>query len=391
MLRRVPLFVGFALVLVAGGCASSVKTETAALPSAHLVTATGPWKASHVPSPQGAVHASLVAVSCLSTTACEAVGNYVPFSGVSEPFAEVWNGTGWAVQSMLMPPGAGPIGAMVRGVSCAGTICLAVGNYETTTGAYSLFGEQLNGSTWSLQAIAPPTDYLNQSGQSLAMTSDSCSSPTSCLAVGWYNSADGGQNLTYQWNGASWSYVTNQGPNPGKSVSCSPSGFCEATDNIHAYQWNDGSWSQQPLPDPDDAFSTVSCASATFCAALGPDTAATVPTDDAAVWNGASWSQVPNLSFGYNGANLDAITCSTNESCVAVGTLGLSAINYGIPLAEQVTLTGWRTQVTPHSASAPLNDLFAVACDPSFAKCFAVGDTAKTSPGPVTPVVLTAS
>jgi hypothetical protein len=110
--RRLYLVLGTLVVLLAAACSSAVRASTPFTPVA--LSAATSWKSSHVTPPKGAVHSSLVGVSCTATTSCEAVGNYYTFSGVSQPFGEGWNGTAWTAQSMPMPSDASPFGVIVR-------------------------------------------------------------------------------------------------------------------------------------------------------------------------------------------------------------------------------------------------------------------------------------
>jgi hypothetical protein len=66
----------------------------------------------------------LVGVSCPTSTACIAVGDYGGVSAVA--FAEVWDGTTWSIQSMPAPDGW----AYPQSVVCWSTTgCESVGEY----------------------------------------------------------------------------------------------------------------------------------------------------------------------------------------------------------------------------------------------------------------------
>src|SRR5215472_22971 len=78
-------------------------------------------------------------VTCLSATACTAVGSYARGTLV-----ESWNGTTWSV--VPSPNPAGPGSGSLYSVSCAAAdACAAVGSGTTGT-----LAEAWNGSTWSV-------------------------------------------------------------------------------------------------------------------------------------------------------------------------------------------------------------------------------------------------
>jgi len=73
---------------------------------------------------------ALLGVSCKSATSCTAVGYYVNDS-TSVTLAERWNGTSWTIQSTPNPTGGSLL--QLNGVSCTSTVaCTAVGQYIIT-------------------------------------------------------------------------------------------------------------------------------------------------------------------------------------------------------------------------------------------------------------------
>jgi hypothetical protein len=87
-----------------------------------------------VPSPnagRATTANSLNGVSCTSPTACTAVGTYAN-SAADKTLAESWNGTSW---SILPSPNAGLPDALnvLNGVSCVSTTaCTAAGEYHSS-------------------------------------------------------------------------------------------------------------------------------------------------------------------------------------------------------------------------------------------------------------------
>jgi hypothetical protein len=95
--------------------------------------------------------------------------------------AEVWDGTTWAVQST--PNQSGAPGSALVGVSCtSATSCEAVGFYDNSFASRVTLAEVWNGTTWAVQSTPIPTDVTFS-----ALGGVSCPSATSCEAVGAYS------------------------------------------------------------------------------------------------------------------------------------------------------------------------------------------------------------
>jgi hypothetical protein len=129
----------------------------------------------------------LLGVSCVSPTACTAVGEYVNNDGVQVTLAEHWNGTTWTTQTTPNPNGA--TNSVLLGVSCtSATACTAVGEYVNPNGVWVTLAEHWNGTTWTIQTSPNPRGGTNNLLQGV-----SCTSTTACIAVGAYNNPDGNQ------------------------------------------------------------------------------------------------------------------------------------------------------------------------------------------------------
>jgi hypothetical protein len=119
--------------------------------------------------------------------------------------AEAWNGSTWTILPTPSPrlPGGG---AELNSVSCtSSTSCMAVGETQVfhVPGGYLIphpFAESWNGSKWSMVA----TPALTNSGASL--NGVSCTSTSSCMAVGNEGT------LAEAWNGTAWSVVKTPRP-----------------------------------------------------------------------------------------------------------------------------------------------------------------------------------
>jgi hypothetical protein len=191
------------------------------------------WSIQPLPKP-----ASLYAVSCTSPTACTAVGEG---NGTS---AARWDGMRWSFQSTPSPsvPSAVVTGinTALDDVSCtSSTACIAVGNYsyeeyEEYEGYSYLVGVQLtlaerwDGKRWSIQPTPNPSD-----SNEAELNGVSCTSRTACIAVGDDYAPGGRVTLAERWDGRRWSIQPT--PNqPGsdetmlRAVSCTSPTACTA-------------------------------------------------------------------------------------------------------------------------------------------------------------------
>ena len=127
-------------------------------------------------------------VSCTSSTACTAVGNYhyeeyeqqgdySYLNGVQLTLAERWNGKRWSIQATPDPSDSTEVELL--GVSCTSSIaCVAVGDYVAREGRVT-FAERWDGKGWSIQPTPNPSG-----SQEAKLESVSCTSGTACTAVG---------------------------------------------------------------------------------------------------------------------------------------------------------------------------------------------------------------
>jgi hypothetical protein len=86
------------------------------------------WTVQKTPRPRPGNNSTLNAVSCVSARACLAVGSYAVGGSLSVTLAERWNGTRWTVQK-TPDPARGQEDSL-NGVSCVtATACVAVGGF----------------------------------------------------------------------------------------------------------------------------------------------------------------------------------------------------------------------------------------------------------------------
>jgi len=316
-------------------------------------------------------HGQVQAVSCPSVSACTAVGYYLDRAGKDVPLAEAWNGTSWTQQTAVSPAGAQVPG--LDGVSClSASFCEAVGVPNESGLSSSVFAEDWNGSSWTLQSMPSPAGAT-----SVLLTAVSCTSASFCEAVGSYVSSDTILGLAEEWNGTAWTVQ----PTPSQAgvttqldgVSCVSPTFCEAADfyGAETEEWNGTSWTTQSVPFPSGMTSpgliSVSCPSVTFCEAVGVyDDPNATPAGMllAEVWNGTSWQEQSLPSSGAISQVLQAVACASATFCEAVGyqEVYVSGVDTFHALADVWRKGAWHLQHPPSASGAAITDLAGVSC-----------------------------
>jgi len=245
--------------------------------SATVCTAVGPgayrwsgttWATQPTPT-KGNDGSILKDVSCTTATACTAVGyyrNYLNHFVYVFTLAEEWNGLAWSIQPT---PNPNTFDSVLDGVSCvSATACTAVGS-----GVNAPLAERWNGTGWSIQPTPKPAGT-----QPVVLFSVSCPTTTACTAVGYYTSAAGSTPLAEHWNGTAWTIQpTPSLPGAGvlEHVACTTTSACTAVgwggaDGSLVEHWNGTAWTIQPTPNlPGGTLSGVSCTTATACTAVG--------------------------------------------------------------------------------------------------------------------------
>lgn len=158
------------------------------------------WMVQRTPNPAGARHSQLVGVSCPSMSFCIAVGYSTHGGGALVALAERWRGGSWSMQRTPKPAGAGT--GVLSGVSCVSrTACIAVGYFTDRAGVAVALAEHWDGASWSVQRTPNPRGAAYS-----YLVGVSCASQKSCTSVGAVREP-GGQEvvLAEHWNGASWS------------------------------------------------------------------------------------------------------------------------------------------------------------------------------------------
>ena len=289
------------------------------------------WRIQHTILPKGAESSGFSGVSCVSATACTAVGSAFHKAGSrSVNLAEVWNGTSWRVQAIPTPKGS--TGGDLSAVSCTSrSACTAVGFYDNAARHVLAVAERWNGRAWRIQALPRPAKVTQLSGVS-------CSAARACTAAGYYVGPKGTRPLAEAWNGRTWHIQAVPLPHgsPGgilTAVSCTSPRACTATGaNFStgptlAERWNGTRWRVQPTPYPANSgtshqeveLNAVSCASATACTASGEYAPGGQSAYFLEAWNGHRWRLVtaPHPA-GFVAGALNDVSCAPAR-CTAVG------------------------------------------------------------------------
>jgi hypothetical protein len=200
-------------------------------------------------------------------------------------------------------------------------------------------------ATWTTQPVPGPSGPPNA-----AVTGVSCVSATFCMAVGSSDSGFDHSGITLlgpiatfagRWDGSAWQVLPT--PAVGASpvldaVSCASPTFCVAVGSTHTpgrqyvagflgggsaravvEVWNGTAWAVQASPLRSvrgSALTGVSCVSDRFCIAVG---STGVEAGAAVLWNGSTWRRLTLPSVRY-GPSLTAISCAAVNVCTAVGS-----------------------------------------------------------------------
>jgi hypothetical protein len=180
------------------------------------------WSIQSTPRPELANEAFLEGVSCVATSACTAVGwDQLNPSGFGL-LAESWSGMKWSIQTAPEP--ANPLSTLqFGGISCTSVAhCMAVGggNYSggllyPGSGTGGVVAEQESGAGWAMLSTPTPPGVPSGIYASLAEfgpAAVSCTSPTSCMAVGDVEIGFSSEQLIERWNGVSWTIQATPTP-----------------------------------------------------------------------------------------------------------------------------------------------------------------------------------
>src|SRR5262245_6885698 len=199
--RRAVVAFGAGVVLL--GPAAGAATQGGAVAAASASAPVRGWSITPAPNPVIPT-GQLFWVSCPAANWCMAVGTYTKASGAGVSLAEQWNGSKWRIQPIPSPPGAA--WSDLFGVSCVSpSACEAVGVTASTSQEVRALAERWNGSSWRIQPVPSPVGGGQLEGVS-------CTSPSACTAVGGTPPGTPRKTLAERWNGSSWQIQSAPSP-----------------------------------------------------------------------------------------------------------------------------------------------------------------------------------
>ena len=163
----------------------------------------------------------------------------------------------WEIKTSPNPGGLEAEGSKIEGVSCTSlTSCYAVGEYRNAAGHTQAFAERLGQSGWELQSTP-------EVAETEVLKAVSCDSPSDCMAVGYFLVGSNPVTLVEHWNGSGWKLWSPPAPNPGlggelTGVSCSAPSECTAVGYYKAtptktqtlaLRWNGSTWNTESTPN----------------------------------------------------------------------------------------------------------------------------------------------
>jgi hypothetical protein len=339
---------------------SAVALLVASLTVAGTLAVAGPASAAAANS------TALDGVFCTSAANCWAVGN-TQVKGVQLNLVLHWTGRKWFKVTVPSPGGTRPndLSELVAVRCTTAADCWAVGDAVGSRGIERNQALHWDGKTWLVVRMPAPGAAFD------ALTDVSCTSPSSCWAVG----AEGPVRPALAGTGS--------------AGSAGPAGvrFFELNEVLH---WNGTKWSVVSAPSPAgtgadavSALESIRCASAVDCWAAGTagrESEAEVFRNQMLHWNGRKWAQVtvPNpagtKSPDFN--EIIGLSCTSSANCWAAGAYGTSASS-GKFLNEALHWNGrkWFKASVPNpdgTATGVSNVLTGVNCS-SPTECWAVG------------------
>ncbi len=385
-MRRFTSSVVLAAVLAIGGTIAGLGAgqvgagATPPAPPVPVIPAT--WSLGTIPSPSATHNISIGKVTCATSTFCVTVGSW-DTGTTTNTLIEQWDGTQWSIVASPNPVGAGD--SELYGVSCAGpSFCAGVGVSGPGGTPVNALVEQWDGTAWSVvSAMNVPGALLTE------LNAVSCASTTSCTAVGYSKDVSNNRHaLVEAWNGTAWSIVSTTAPagatnSQFNAVSCATSSWCMAVGDqtvsgnfvTLAEIWNGTTWSVVPSPNPapgtSGEFDGVSCAGAGFCVGVGRWLNSAVKFQALIeTWNGTSWTNVAApQAMPSNDNFLDDVSCISATSCGVVGSVGTST---AAPVALTWDGSTWSIVPAPTPAGATAAGTTTIACLTNW-ECVAAG------------------
>lgn len=297
----------------------------------------------------------LTDVSCTSASFCMAVGEYG--QGVEEPIAYRWASNQWSPVSVPMPQDASD--AYLEGVSCtSATACTAVG-YTKENGAILPLVERWDGAKWVVQDTSRPFVGAPDS----RLLDVWCVSASECMAVGVMRTYEPWKWSTFstRWSNGVWTPISTPILGGSESdwfghvlegVSCASPTFCMAvgryfrephatSPKVGALRWNGSSWVSHPPTSGVISLSSVSCPSSSFCVAVGS-------SGSVELWSAGTWSWSTHSVKNMGSGGFHDVSCVSSNECTASG--------YEFKNGATAVTAGWDGETWRKEAAPPRSE-----------------------------------
>ena len=362
---------------------------------------------------------TLSSVSCVSAGNCSAVGNYYDGASYQGLLLSESSGTwGTGIEAALPANAAASPNVSLSSVSCASVgNCSAVGVYDDSSNEQQGLLLSESSGTWGTGVEAALPAYAG-TPPLVHLTSVSCASAGNCAAVGYYYSNADTTGPSYQglllsessgtWDtGVKAGLPVNRRVEDGpdvtlSSVSCASAGNCAAIgrylDSSSSEQGlllseSSGTWGtgiEAALPangeiaDLDPG--SVSCASTGNCTAVGDYLDGSkgfeglLLSESSGTWGTGIEATLPADAATDAGSSAYSVSCSSVGNCSAVGDYSESSGYEGLLLSESSGTWGTGVGAAPPANSSTNPDAFldSVSCG-SVGNCAAVGNYVDSS------------
>ena len=307
---------------------------------------------------------SLTSVSCFSASVCMAAGGLTDATsavGPTGPGVVVRSSDGgatWATESL--PAGVGALSA----ISCASTsVCEAFGNPLMPV----IVGTTDGGATWHSQTVPSGVEFVTQlSCPSISDCTGVGEAPlgSSTGPVVILNTTDGGATWTTETAPSGLSNLTSIAcPSVSECTAVGETNVSAPTPNTAIITTTDGgsTWTSETAPSGVSGLVSIACPTVSVCMAIGSVSsgATVISTTDA----GTTWT---TESFPSSTASPGDIACASATACTVVGETSANS-GHGVAVATTDGGSTWTIEKTPTAS-----DYAAISC-PAAGACTAVG------------------